>query len=181
MRAMSDETIRECAEKTGKSWGNLEALMEFMEIPEENREAIRELAGMPGSYERFTESEKQALAEMAALGDVLRKQVDTQVLKMAEGPSTEPPLSCTYIAFAQAKLRRIREWAEQNDHVAVSCWADQAWDDIDKVRKINKELRKAAYGRATVHTDMTDEAWFAETERDWATLEELAARPEVET
>jgi len=138
---VSDETIGECAQKTGKSWANLEAMLEFMEIPDENRALIRELAGMPGS-------------------------------------SAEPPLSCNYISYAQAKLRRIREWAERHEHIQAIIWASEAWDDIDKVRQINKALRKAAYGRATVHTDMTDDAWFAATERDWATLEEMAAQPE---
>jgi len=151
---MDDETIRWCATKTGKSWGNFECLMDILETPDDVREQVRERLEMPGSYTAQSDEDDRR---------------------------EEPPLSCNYISYAQAKLRRIKEWAERHEHIQAIIWASEAWDDIDKVRKINKALRKAAYGRATVHTDMTDEAWFAETDRDWATLEELTARTEVET
>lgn len=57
-----------------------------------------------------------------------------------------PPHSCPEISYAQSRLVRIRDWAEVHNEEKVLEWAQEAWDSIDKVRKINKRLRIDAYG-----------------------------------
>ena len=54
----------------------------------------------------------------------------------------EPPLSCEYIGNAQARIRRIREWAEQEKQPKIYALANEAWNDLEVVRVINKELRR---------------------------------------
>lgn len=66
---------------------------------------------------------------------------------MSDIPQDEPDLSCWHISYAQAKIRRIREWAEEQGEEWIEQLASAAWSDIDKVRAINRTLRKQAWGR----------------------------------
>lgn len=56
----------------------------------------------------------------------------------------EPPHSCLHIGIAQAKIRRIREWAEVAGPNWIEHLAAEAWDEMEKVREINRELRERA-------------------------------------
>lgn len=58
------------------------------------------------------------------------------------------PHSCPHISYAQAKLRRIYDWAEETGHIHVEQWARAAWNDIENVRSINRALRIAATGKS---------------------------------
>lgn len=54
------------------------------------------------------------------------------------------PLSCPHTGFVESRLRRIREWAEEYEHFEVEEWASEAYRECDKIRRINRALRKAA-------------------------------------
>lgn len=58
------------------------------------------------------------------------------------------PHSCPHISYAQAKLRRIFDWAEETGYIHVEQWARAAWADIEEVRSINRALRIAATGKS---------------------------------
>jgi len=56
------------------------------------------------------------------------------------------PHSCPAINEAQAKMRRIWDWAEENGHDRIALLAHEAWDEIESVRGINKSLRRRKGG-----------------------------------
>lgn len=53
-------------------------------------------------------------------------------------------LSCPHIGFVESRLRRISEWAEEHECFEVVEWADEGYRECDRIRNINKQLRKAA-------------------------------------
>ena len=56
------------------------------------------------------------------------------------------PLTCPQVRIAQAKIRRIRELAEREGYDdRILLWCEEADEQIDKVRDINRELRRLAH------------------------------------
>jgi hypothetical protein len=63
-------------------------------------------------------------------------------------PADNVPLSCPEVRIAQAKIRRIRELADERGYDdRIQLWCQEADEQIDKVRAINRELRRLARNR----------------------------------
>lgn len=134
---MSDSAFA-AGRKTGKTWASLEVLMDDLDIPDDLRQAIRDHA-QDGPYAT------RRYAEDAFIGEVLKQQDERFHATASE--TSEPPHSCPALDHLQSRLRRIREWAEDAGEPKVALWANEAWDEAESVRDINRTLRKQAWGR----------------------------------
>lgn len=53
------------------------------------------------------------------------------------------PHSCPHINYVQGRLVRIAEWADERNEPLLATWAREAYHELDVVRSINRQLRRA--------------------------------------